>query len=245
MIQNLLRPIIDRNANKFNYMNFFYKAQIFLNSYKLPNNLKNISWVSGYNIDDISNLLLDYPKFNKNQLEKNRDFLFKPIIDLDQDKFGLDELDTLGVEYQSYYLSGQICSHTDKATMLKSIEGRSPFLDNEMIILANSLPSNWKVRNGKGKWILRQLIKKKLPNSNVFKLPKHGYTVPIANWMNTDLRDFTNDTLHPNNLKKHNIFNSKFVSKLLKEHQLGKKNNYKKLWPIIVLTNWISTNNVS
>ena len=60
MIQNLLRPIIDRNANKFNYMNFFYKAQIFLNSYKLPNNLKNISWISGYNIDDISNLLLDY-----------------------------------------------------------------------------------------------------------------------------------------------------------------------------------------
>jgi asparagine synthase (glutamine-hydrolysing) len=245
-INRFLKPLIDKNANKFEYMNFFYKAQIFLNSYKLPNKLKNISWVSGYNNNEINNLLLDYPEFNKkSKLEDERYYLYKNIYALDKEKESLNELDALGLEYQSYYLSGQICSHTDKSTMMKSIEGRSPFLDKEMIELANNIPSNWKVKNGQGKWILRQLIKKKLPNSNVFNLPKHGYTIPIAKWMNSDLRDFTNDTLHSNNIKKHNIFNSNIVTSLLSEHQSGKRNNYKKLWPIIVLTNWINNNNLT
>ena len=86
--------------------------------------------------------------------------VYEFLYQLHKDAVGVNDLMRLAMEYQKTYLPNLICSHTDKASMAFSIEARSPFLDDDVVAFANALPMHAKLRNGKGKWILRQCLSK-------------------------------------------------------------------------------------
>jgi len=239
LINGALKPLLRPFAAQYGYMGLFYKANIFLRGYGRPRPLRNIAWSGAYLPDEISEVLLDGKDMPA--LRPTIDGC-EPIYEILQSLYrrttNLEPLDQLGREYQTTYLPGTICAHTDKATMRVSIEGRSPFLDNEVMRLAAATPSSWKVRNGYGKWLVRRYIASKLPASSVPWLRKHGYTVPMAAWLRDELRPFATSLLDPDRLRAGGIFNADIVQSLFKEHLDGKANNYKKLWPIMVFTVW-------
>lgn len=239
LINDALKPLLRPFAAQYGYMGLFYKANIFLRGYGRPRPLRNIAWSGAYLPDEIAEVLLDGKDMPA--LRPTTDG-YEPIYGTLQSLYhrtaNLEPLDQLGREYQATYLPGIICAHTDKATMRVSIEGRSPFLDNEVMRLAAATPSSWKVRNGYGKWLVRRYIASKLPASSVPWLRKHGYTVPMAAWLRGELRPFATSLLDPDRLRAGGIFNANVVQSLFKEHLDGKVNNYKKLWPIMVFTAW-------
>ena len=90
--------------------------------------------------------------------------------------------------------------------MAFSIEARSPFLDKDVISFANALPVNAKLRNGKGKWILRQYLAQNPNFVHIFNRKKQGYTVPLGLWFNNELYDFVEHYLNSDQISKAKIF---------------------------------------
>ncbi len=70
----------------------------------------------------------------------------------------------------------------DRCLMAHGVEGRTPFLDSGIAAAAFCLPDDMKVRDGRGKWILRRWLEKNVPQANPFA-PKQGFTVPVAAWI--------------------------------------------------------------
>jgi asparagine synthase (glutamine-hydrolysing) len=163
--------------------------------------------------------------------------VYEPVMDVYNSAPGVDPLLRLALEYQSIYLPSCICAHSDKANMMHSLESRSPLLDPAVMEMANSLPVDWKLRGGEGKWILRRYLDRRL-GPEVARRKKRGFTVPIAHWLRGPLKQLAEKLLSPDAIRAGGFFNADEVQRLWREHQDGRRNNYKKLWALVVLQNW-------
>ena len=91
------------------------------------------------------------------------------------------------------YLPGDILTKVDRASMHNALEAREPFLDPEILDFSFSLPSNMKISdNGDTKILLKSLLKKYIP-LDIINFPKHGFTIPIENWVRIHLREEINE----------------------------------------------------
>ncbi len=102
------------------------------------------------------------------------------------------------------YLPGDLLTKVDRASMAVSLEAREPCLDNELARLAVALPSNWKIRNGQTKYVLRRILARHLP-SELFDRPKQGFSAPVADWLRGPLRAQLQDELAPGRVKSFGI----------------------------------------
>jgi len=141
-----------------------------------------------------------------------------------------------------FYLPSDILTKVDRASMANSIEIRSPFLDTNLFNFAWSLPSEFLFKSMNvsfsGKQILRTLLSRYLPKS-ITKRPKHGFSVPMANWLRGPLRSWANDLLEPNEIDSFGILNSSYIQKLWLAHLSGKSDHSNILWSVIVWQFWI------
>jgi asparagine synthase (glutamine-hydrolysing) len=135
------------------------------------------------------------------------------------------------------YLPDDIMVKVDRASMAVSLETRSPFLDHKLAEYVWGLPDKFRVRNGESKWLLRQVLYKHVPREYVER-PKQGFGVPLEDWFRGELRNMLHDYLSDSRISRQGLFNSKKISRLLKEHDSGKKNWHYQLWDILVFQMW-------
>jgi len=125
----------------------------------------------------------------------------------------------------------------DRASMAYSVEVRSPFLDYRVVEFARSLPMHFRYEKGRQKKILRDILKEYIPEE-VFDQPKHGFSVPIGDWMRTELKDEFMSVLNDEFLNSvPNLDVSKFKT-LLKEHMAGENDHTAHIWKLFVLSKW-------
>jgi asparagine synthase (glutamine-hydrolysing) len=136
------------------------------------------------------------------------------------------------------YLPDDILTKVDRAAMSVSLETRVPMLDHSIMEFAFALPTKYKIRNGQGKWILRQVLKKYVPDQLVDR-PKMGFGVPVEDWLNGSLREWAGDLLSYDLLKKQGIFNADAVTTIWKQQQAGIKGQSSKLWLILSFQAWL------
>jgi len=134
------------------------------------------------------------------------------------------------------YLPGDILTKVDRASMAVSLEARVPLLDHRLIALAWSLPEHLKLRCGKGKWILREILKSYIPEQ-MFNRPKMGFGVPIDTWLRGDLKDWANELLFSSSLEEFGISNQAIRS-TWEKHQTGQYNYQYKLWVVLMFQQW-------
>ena len=135
------------------------------------------------------------------------------------------------------YLPHDILTKVDRASMAVSLETRAPFLDRDLNKFCWSLPKDFLVKNGKGKWLIRENLKRRLPNQLIDR-PKSGFGVPIGSWLRRELRDWAEELLNQKEIEQEGILDAKMVSKCWEDHIEGKIDNHYKLWPLLMFQQW-------
>lgn len=135
------------------------------------------------------------------------------------------------------YLTDDILCKVDRAAMGVSLETRAPYLDHRLASFAWTLPQNLKLRNGEGKWILKQILYKYVPK-NLMERPKSGFGLPLDIWLRTSLKTFTEDILKKSLTKNSELLNSNEINIIWENHKNGKKNFQFELWNVLMFTMW-------
>jgi asparagine synthase (glutamine-hydrolysing) len=139
---------------------------------------------------------------------------------------------------QNYYLPDDILYKTDRMSMAHSIEVRPPFLDPRIVDFASSLPERFKIRGFRQKYILKELMRGKLPES-VLKRKKTGFDIPTHDWFRGPLRDLLIDTLRPETVEATGIFDARAVHGLIRDHMERRINVGYHLWGLLTLFLWM------
>ena len=123
----------------------------------------------------------------------------------------------------------------DKPTMRFSLEARVPYLDNELIDLAYSIPSDLKVKKNQKKYLLKKSLEGLIPDEILYG-PKKGFDTPIGNWLRNDLYEYAKDTFLN---KQNDLLDSNICLDLLEKHKKYIGDNSFLLWKTLVLFNWL------
>jgi asparagine synthase (glutamine-hydrolysing) len=136
------------------------------------------------------------------------------------------------------YLPDDLLVKVDRAAMSTSLESRAPFLDHRVVEFAFALPDSMLVRQGQGKWILRQVLDRYVPRK-LIERPKAGFAVPLASWLRGPLRTWAQDLLNPARLEAEGLLNASMVSQLWVQHQQGRFDRSAYLWNVITFQAWL------
>ena len=141
--------------------------------------------------------------------------------------------------YQDFklYLEGDILAKTDRASMATSLETRVPFLNLNVLSHLERVPVSLKLRGLTRKYILRKAAQDLLPKSIVSRR-KRGFSIPVAAWLNEDLRGLANEYLNGARLGREGVFDPAGVTALRDEHARGACNNAKSIWTILMFQLW-------
>jgi asparagine synthase (glutamine-hydrolysing) len=134
------------------------------------------------------------------------------------------------------YLTDDILTKVDRASMAVSLEVRCPLLDHRLMALSARIPSKLKLRGREGKYIFKRALSTLLPQE-ILSRPKQGFIAPLTRWLRTDLQEFANHTLFDS--ESHDgLLDPTVVAQLWKEHQSEKRDFSRPLWTILMFRMW-------
>jgi len=122
---------------------------------------------------------------------------------------------------QRFFLADHNLSYTDKMSMAVGVEVRVPFLDLELVEFAARIPNRFKQRGAEGKWVLKKAMEPYLPRDVIYR-PKSGFGAPLRHWLRVELRELLADILSATSLRRHNLFDSAAVQRLIIANDSGR-----------------------
>jgi asparagine synthase (glutamine-hydrolysing) len=141
----------------------------------------------------------------------------------------------MAVDYQTYMVD-DILQKVDRATMSVSLEGREPFLDQNIIEWAARLPSDYKYHEGQKKYILKRIVHKHIPKE-MMERPKMGFGIPVESWMANELKELVKEYLSEKNLE-HGLFQVEEVNNLVSGFFSGRTEKHLKIWYLLMFQMW-------
>jgi asparagine synthase (glutamine-hydrolysing) len=150
-----------------------------------------------------------------------------------EDDFLLAFIDKMRYADTNSYLGDDVLVKVDRATMAVGLEARVPLLDHRLVSWAWQQP--YTVYQGQTKWLLKQILNQYIP-ANLFQRPKKGFSVPIGDWLQGDLKTWASDLLTESSLKQ--TFNSQPILEAWQQHQKRNLSHSQQLWNILMFQAW-------
>ncbi|HTQ75725.1 MAG TPA: asparagine synthase (glutamine-hydrolyzing) [Burkholderiales bacterium] len=138
------------------------------------------------------------------------------------------------------YLPDDLLVKVDRASMSVALESRAPMLDHRLVEFAWKLPRHVLVRDGVGKWILRQVLDRYVPRK-VVERPKAGFGIPIGQWLRSNLREWAEHLLAEETIRRHGVLDPGPVRRTWSEHLSGTHDRQVYLWSVLMLQAWLET----
>jgi len=135
------------------------------------------------------------------------------------------------------YLVDDILTKVDKMSMAVSLESREPLLDHVLLEFAATVPAALKLKNGRGKHLLRRLLERRVPTAIVDR-PKQGFAAPIGEWLRGPLAPMVDDLLLDGRMRERGVFADRAVAAMWREHRSGSRDHRHRLWSLVMLELW-------
>ena len=135
------------------------------------------------------------------------------------------------------WLADNLLERGDRMSMAAGVENRPPFLDHELVELAFRVDSAMKIKGNSGKWLIKEIARKYLPE-NIVDRKKVGFKVPLDTWFRGSLKDYVHDLLLGPDSFVSGYFNRRVVRALLADHTNGRRNEELRLWTLMGLEIW-------
>jgi len=188
---------------------------------------------------DISDLYIglisscrDPDSFVINGFESN-EFLHSKLKMLEK----FDDLSLMMVMDLLTYLPDDILTKVDRAAMGVSLETRVPMLNHQVVEFAMQLPKEYKLRDNQTKWLLRQVLNRKVPKELIDR-PKVGFAIPIGFWLRTSLKDWADDLLSETSIREQGFFHPVKIRERWLQHLSGTHNWEHFLWNVLMFQSW-------
>ena len=136
------------------------------------------------------------------------------------------------------YMPDDILAKVDRAAKASSLECRAPFLDHHLVEFMLGMPTAYKINGNTTKRILRDIVASRVPD-RLMNRPKVGFGVPIDSWLRVELRDWAEDLLAPEQLRRDGLLDWQAVRRAWDDHVSGRRLRHHELWTVLMLQAWI------
>jgi len=216
-------------------LNFIRRLKKYTRYFDLDGDNKIISYLNWIDKDtrrdlfskDVKNFLEDLDHDTSYELQKELDQLPKETNDLNK-MLSLD---------LKFFLTDHNLNYTDKMGMKEGVEIRVPFLDNDLVSFASTIPAKYKQNGKHGKYILKKTMEKYLPKEVIYR-SKTGFGTPLKSWIHGELKDYINDILSKEAVEKRGIFKYDNIQKILFKDRLGQDDYSYTILSILTIELW-------
>ena len=230
--QNVIESAVRRLPVSPKNFSFDFKAKKFISGFYGPKKYRHQRWLGSFDKSEKSRL---FRAEVWKEIEAENEF--EEIDAYIRESGTRDYHQQLIYLYLRMYLMDDVLVKVDRASMFNSLEVRSPFLDTRVVDLVNGVPFKLKFSGLKTKYILKRLMSDKLPREIVFRRKK-GFGIPLAEWINDDLKPLVLELLSERAIKEQGLFNYEYVHELLGDHFARRADNRKPIWTLMAFQLW-------
>lgn len=232
-----VRPLIHSLPSRSGYMQKDFLLKQFSKGFPSTEAHRNFRWTCSYDESQLAQLLT-----NDVREQATIGWGLNYLQQLDELASGAGNIGRLAYKYQRTYLPDYVLVNSDRASMLNSVELRSPLLDTELTRTVNQIADRIKMPGFRTKGFMKKIATKYIPNS-LIERRKVGFTVPIADLLRKDLREELEDLFAETRLKQQGLFNHSYVRSMLDRHFSQQANMYKQIWTLYTLQKWLLERN--
>lgn len=214
------------------YMSTHFKAMRFARGLGYPEAVRHQAWIGSFTPAEQEKLFLPGSGVSFDPFA-----VYDTTAGFYADASGLSPLDRAIYIYAKTYLTDDILTKVDRASMANSLEVRAPFLDTEVAEFAASIPPAWKLKGLTTKWILKEAMKSRLPAAILGK-KKQGFAVPVAKWLKEDLKDLLMAAFDKKKIDREGIFRYDYITSMLRDYLDGRKDLRKEIWALFMFEMW-------